>query len=194
MQSSPTIMIMGGPNGSGKSTITAQYPPIGYYINADDVQRHLQCEALTAAKIAENTREYFLAQKSDFTFESVLSTPRNFNLMERAKQAGYKVICIYILTKDAEINVARVKARVNRGGHDVPAEKVRQRYCRAMALFPRLFELCDELYVYDNSLERSEGEPQMIIKWQYGHLDMMPSAVWSADMLKSLCNGNYSCN
>lgn len=191
MNRSPIVMVFGGPNGSGKSTITAQYSYIGNYINADEIQRHLQCDTLTAAKIAESTREYFLEQKADFTFESVLSTNRNFNLMERAKEAGYKVICVYILTKDAEINVARVKSRVIGGGHDVPPEKVRQRYSRAMLLFPRLFKICDELYVYDNSVERNEGEPQMIIKWQYGNLETLPSSVWSLDMLINLCNGNY---
>lgn len=79
---SPILMVMAGPNGSGKSTITSTYSPIGDYVNADEIQKHLGCTTLEAAKIAEATREYLLQEKKDFTFESVLSTPRNYELMK----------------------------------------------------------------------------------------------------------------
>ncbi len=189
---SPVLMVMGGPNGSGKSTITEVYGTVGVYINADDIQRHLGCTPLKAAEIATATRELYLSQREDFTFESVLSTERNYNLMQKAKEAGYKVICIYVLTVDPSINVARVKARARFGGHDVPSDKVVLRYHRAMKLFPLLFNICDECYVYDNSYERGAGEPSMIVKWQYGSLEMIPTPLWSIDKIKELCAGNYS--
>lgn len=187
----PILMVMAGPNGSGKSTITEEYPVVGEYVNADDIQRYLKCTPLEAAQIAEATREYFLSQKTDFTFETVLSTERNYLLMERAKESGYTVICIFVLTVNPEINVSRVKSRARNGGHDVPPEKVIERYHRALSLFPRLFIICDELYVYDNSLERCEGEPSMILKWQYGKLDVMPNTVWTIKDLEALCAGTY---
>ena len=132
-----------------------------------------------------------LVNKNDFTFESVLSTPRNYDLMERAKKNGYKIVCIYVLTTNAEINVQRVEARVKIGGHDVPAEKVRERYLRSMKLFPRLFSICDECYVYDNSLDRNDGEPSMIISLQYGEIKLMPNSEWTMEMLRALCSGTY---
>lgn len=189
--SPPVLMVMAGPNGSGKSTITEVYPVVGEYVNADDIQRYLKCTPLEAAQIAEATREYFLSQKADFTFETVLSTERNYLLMEKAKESGYTVICIYVLTVNPEINVSRVKSRARNGGHDVPSEKVIERYHRALSLFPKLFLLCDELYVYDNSLERNEGEPSMILKWQYGKLEVMPNTVWTMKDLEALCAGTY---
>lgn len=191
VKTSPILMVMGGPNGSGKSTITAEYPVIGEYVNADDIKRHLKCSSLEAAQIATATREYFLSQKTDFTFESVLSTERNYLLMEKAKESGYTIICIYVLTINPEINVSRVKARAKSGGHDVPTKKVIERYHRAMSLFPKLFSICDELYVYDNSLERTEGEPSMIVKWQYNNLTVIPNSVWTKNDLKALCAGTY---
>ena len=190
----PILMVMAGPNGSGKSTITEEYPVIGEYVNADDIQRYLKCTPLKAAQIAEATREYFLSQKANFTFETVLSTERNILLMERAKACGYTVICIYVLTNNPAINVSRVKSRARNGGHDVPSEKVIERYHRAMSLFPRLFTVCDELYVYDNSLERDKGEPSMILKWQYGKLEATPNSIWTTQNLEALCNGTYSTN
>jgi len=78
----PEIVLFAGPNGSGKSTISELLRPIDYvYINADDIQRTLGCNTLKAAQIAEQRREKCLALKTNFCFESVLSTNRNLNLL-----------------------------------------------------------------------------------------------------------------
>lgn len=191
MKSSNVLLVMGGPNGSGKSTVTSKFPPIGYYINADAIQRELNCTPLIAAQIAEKTREHMLSEHNDFTFESVLSTERNYNLMKRSRDEGYRVICVYVLTADVEINISRVKFRADNGGHDVTEDKIRARYERAMKLFPILFDVCDELYVYDNSPDRTKGEPSMILKFQYGKTEMYPNAIWSLKMIEDLCEGTY---
>lgn len=187
----PVLLVMAGPNGSGKSTITSKLDVIGDYVNADDIKRHLNCDDLTAAKIAESTREFLLKEGKDFTFETVLSTPRNLNLMERAKNNGYTVVCIYVLTCNPQINVERVLSRVRNGGHDVPSEKVVTRYKRAMALIPRLFNICDELYVYDNSIDRSNGSVEPILRYKYGTMEILPNDIWSMDMLIKLMNGTF---
>lgn len=186
------LMVMAGPNGSGKSTITSEIPVIGYYINADDIKKEKVCSDLEAAQLATATREYMVDNGLDFTFESVLSTPRNYELMERAKKNNYNIICIYVLTTNPEINIKRVASRVKKGGHSVKPEKIRERYYRAMKLFPRLLDLCDELYVYDNSYERDVGEPEMILSLQYGKIKFKPNAMWSMDNIEKLCNGTYS--
>lgn len=192
MQSrSPVLLVMAGPNGSGKSTITSQWNVVGYYVNADEIKKHLKCDDLTAARIAESTREFLLKQGEDFTFETVLSTPRNLSLMERAKNKGYKVVCIYVLTCDPQINVERVRGRARNGGHDVPPEKVVARYKRAMALIPHLFIICDELYIYDNSTDRSKGSAEPILRYKYGKLETLPSETWSMEMIKKLTNGTF---
>ncbi|MBQ9531207.1 MAG: zeta toxin family protein [Eubacterium sp.] len=188
----PILLAMAGPNGSGKSTVISEFPPIGEYVNADEIQRILNCNSLEAAQIAERTRETLLAQNKSFTFETVLSTERNIFLMERAKENGYTVICVYVLTCDPKININRVESRVKNGGHSVPPEKIESRYHRAMKLFPRLFTMCDEIYVYDNSLDRNDGEPRLILHYDYGQLRAYPNEIWTKEMLESLCNGSYS--
>lgn len=92
MQKKPILTVFAGPNGSGKSTVTSKYPLPEYYVNADEIERQCNCTQLEAAKIAENTREYLLAQKESFAFETVLSTDRNINLIRRAKAAGYYIV------------------------------------------------------------------------------------------------------
>ena len=149
----PEVIVFAGPNGSGKSTITQMAKVGGEYINADDIKRTTLCTDLEAAVKAEELREYMIENKKDFTFETVLSTGRNLLLLQKAKEQGYFVRGIYVLTSNVDINVARVKAREALGGHGVPEEKIRSRYDKALALVPRLVEICDILHIYDNTRE-----------------------------------------
>ena len=139
---------------SNKSTITDLLrPPMLPYVNADEIQRVLDCDNMEAAKIAEKRREDYLDKHKGFCFETVLSTDRNLKLLKRAKDAGFFVRCYYVLTADPQINVARVASRVSAGGHDVPTEKIISRYDKALALVHELVPLCDVCHIYDNSLD-----------------------------------------
>lgn len=151
----PEIIVFAGPNGSGKSTITRMLRPGNMpYVNADEIQRVLECEPLEAAQIAEGRREDYVKAKKSFSFETVLSTDRNLNLLKKAKEAGYFIRCFYVVTVSPEINVARVRARVAAGGHDVPIEKIYSRYDNALALVPEVVAVCDVCHIYDNSSDR----------------------------------------
>ncbi|MBQ8004446.1 MAG: hypothetical protein IJ299_05070 [Oscillospiraceae bacterium] len=147
----PEIVVFAGPNGSGKSTITELLKPPYDYINADEIKKHLKCSDIEAAKIAESQREALLSQKKNFSFETVLSTDRNLNLLKKAKYAGYFIKCFYVLTADPIVNVARVKLRALTGGHDVPEDKIISRYDKALALIPELISVCDICNIYDNT-------------------------------------------
>ena len=147
----PEVIVFAGPNGSGKTTITKMAKTVGEYINADDIKKATLCSAVEAAEKAEELREKMVEGKKDFTFETVLSTDRNLLLLRKAKEQGYFVRCIYVLTSNPDINVARVSAREALGGHGVPEEKIRQRYERALKLIPQLVDICDVLHLYDNT-------------------------------------------
>lgn len=147
----PEVIVFAGPNGSGKSTITKMARTVGKYINADDIKLATHCTDLEAAQKAERLRNLAIDEHEDFTFETVLSTERNLELLRRAKKEGYFVRGIYVLTSDPKINIARVSARVAFGGHDVPKDKIISRYNRALDLIPQLVDVCDILHVYDNT-------------------------------------------
>ena len=147
----PQILVFAGPNGSGKSTVTKGFPIIGTYVNADDIKRQAGCSDLEAAQEAELIRNTFLESRSDFTFETVLSTDRNIDLLQRAKTAGYQICAVFVLTNDPEINVQRVKARVEAGGHNVPEEKIKYRYHRSLRNLSRLVRIADMTRIVDNS-------------------------------------------
>ena len=192
MRAFPILMVYGGPNGSGKSTLTKQIPPIGSYVNADEIQRKLGCSPLEAAQNAEQTREALLSEGRSFSIESVLSTPRNFDLMHRAGTIGYRRVCLYMVTNDPEINKNRVAARVAKGGNAVPVDRIVPRYWRALSMLPQLFEVCDECYIFDNSMERGKGEPACIVSWVDGVLELFPSPVWPREKLEALVTGKYT--
>ena len=150
----PEIIIFAGPNGSGKSTITELLRPVEMpYINADEIQRVLDCDTMEAAKLAEKRREEHLTAHKSFCFETVLSTRRNLDLLKRAKEAGFFIRCYYVLTADPQINVARVASRVSAGGHNVPVDKIISRYDRALGLVHELVPVCDVCHIYDNSVD-----------------------------------------
>ena len=177
----PEIIVFAGPNGSGKSTITRMAKTVGAYINADDIKRTTLCTDLEAALAAEKMRESALAAKEDFTFETVLSTDRNLKLLQRAKEAGYFLRCVYVLTANVGVNVARVITREAAGGHGVPENKIRSRYVKALALLPRLIELCDIVHVYDNTIE-----PFRIFKKRKDVCYGWENTFWSREAIQKL--------
>ncbi len=149
----PEVIVFAGPNGSGKTTITNMARTVGDYINADDIKRTTLCTDIEAALKAEELRNAAIKEHKDFTFETVLSTDRNLNLLQLAKEEGYFIRAIYVLTADPNINVARVTSRVSTGGHGVPEDKIKSRYTKALALIPQLVEISDIVHIYDNTIE-----------------------------------------
>lgn len=177
----PEVLVFAGPNGSGKSTITRMAKIVGEYINADDIKRTLLCTDLEAAIKAEELREQMLAEKKDFTFETVLSTERNLLLLKKAKKNGYFVRGIYVLTADPKINVFRVSLRQALGGHGVPEDKIISRYDRALKLLPQLVAICDILHIYDNS-----EEPFRIFKKRKDIYYRWSNMFWSNEQIEKL--------
>jgi len=181
----PEVIVFAGPNGSGKTTITGMAKTVGEYINADDIKRTTLCTDIEAAQKAEELREKMILEKKDFTFETVLSTDRNLLLLKKAKEQGYFVRCIYVLTANADINVARVSARQAIGGHGVPEDKIRSRYSKALALIPQLVEVCDILHVYDNT-----KEPFRIFKKRKDVYFHWENKYWDFDKISDLTGIN----
>lgn len=179
----PRLLVYAGPNGSGKSTVTKGLPIVGLYVNADEIKRVRACSDLEAAREAEAIREMLLSGRKDFTFETVLSTERNLELLRRAKEDGYEICAVFVLTKDLEINVNRIKLRVAAGGHDVPPEKIRSRYEKSLQNLSRLVRIADVTRVVDNT----GVTPALICEVRNGSARIWENEFWSrADILQLL--------
>ena len=177
----PEVVVFAGPNGSGKTTITKLAKVIPPYINADDIKRSNLCSDLEAAQIAESLREKCVAEKKSFTFETVLSTDRNLNLLKKAKSQGFFIRCIYVLTADPNVNIFRVKSREALGGHGVPEEKIISRYEKCLTLIPELLDVCDIMHIYDNTTA-----PFRIFKKRKNEMFFWSNEFWSEEDVKKL--------
>ena len=178
----PRLLVIAGSNGSGKSTVTKGLPLIGLYVNADEIKRVSRCTDLEAAQEAEQLRELLLARRADFTFETVLSTDRNLSLLRRAKEAGYEICAVFVLTSDVEINVRRVQERAAAGGHDVPEDKIRSRYTKSLQNLSPLVRIADKTRVLDNS----GAEPRLICEVEGNAVRIWDNDVWTKSAILRL--------
>ena len=102
------ILCLAGPNGSGKSTITQYFEKVGVYTNADDVVSATGLSNEEAAILVDKKRYESIDAKESFSFETVLSSNYKLDILEKAKAEGYFIKCVFVLTTDPLINVARV--------------------------------------------------------------------------------------
>ena len=65
--------------------------------------------------------------------------------------SGYQVVLCYIGIPSAEVSEQRVAMRVSKGGHDVPANKIQERYGRTLGNLSLAIRKLPEVRVYDNS-------------------------------------------
>jgi predicted ABC-type ATPase len=112
----------------------------------------------------------FLAtQRRSFAFETTLASRTFAARLTEWIDRGYVFHLIYFWLPSADFALARVRERVQLGGHDVPEETVRRRYTRGLANFFTLYlPLATTWRFYDNSGRRSRliahgtGKTQLI--------------------------------
>lgn len=164
-----------GPNGSGKTTFYREFlKPMCVvgdkefrYINADAIELEmrgeedvspigLDPELSNAARIeADRQRELLLTGgfEEPFIFETVFSDPdgRRIKFMQRAKDAGYFVVLIFIGVRDVALAAERVQQRVVKGEHDVPFETQELRFPRVLENGRMGLNVADLTLFMDNS-------------------------------------------
>ena len=74
------------------------------------------------------------------------------DIIRKAHEKGYFIKCIFVLTVSPTLNALRIKARVEQGGHDVPEEKIYDRYDRSLDNIKELVQICDILHIYCSCL------------------------------------------
>ena len=101
-----------------------------------------------------------LAGRYNFGIESTYSRRPGPELVERAIEAGYRVEGIFIGTENPEVNVERIRSRVEKNtGHYVDPERVPDCYRQSLHNLRRTADRFDELTIVDNTEERERGIP-----------------------------------
>ena len=114
-------------------------------------------DSYLAAAISDFLRYKMIQSNSSFSFESVFSHDSKIKEIEIAKKANFKIYFYFISTSDPLINYQRIKNRVETGGHDVPREKINDRYYRTMNNLYNAFKLSDRAYLFDNTSEKTNN-------------------------------------
>jgi predicted ABC-type ATPase len=151
----PVIVALAGPNGAGKTTFYyAHLQPAGLrFVNADALAQELHIEPYAAARVADAVRKELVKQRESFVFETIFSDPVGEKLafLKSAAQAGYNTILCFIGTAGPQVSEQRVAMRVSQGGHDVPTEKLVQRFPRILANLRAALRELPHVWVFDNN-------------------------------------------
>ena len=155
----PILVVLAGPNGAGKTSFyRANLRPSGLrFVNADVVAHELGIDSYSAAKLTEGIRRQLIEQRESFIFETVFSDPvgQKLEFLKDAERSGYTAVLFFIGIENPEISDERVAVRVLKGGHDVPEDKIMERYPRVMKNLQRALAELSNVRVYDNSDLRS---------------------------------------
>lgn len=119
--------------------------------------------------IADYIRSRLLETAERFSFETVLSNSAKLSFMREAKARGFKVYLYFVSLVAPEMNVERVRSRVEQGGHDVPKDKVVDRYYRTMDFLFEAMKIADNVYLFDNSYQ----EPALFAKKENDILEIV---------------------
>jgi len=152
----PTLFVIAGPNGAGKSTFydtVLSGRIVAPFVNADIIQLDDPSPEASykAAAIAEERRREFLEEGRSFVMESVFSHPSKLDLLRDAREAGFRIVLFHLNLASADLAVARVRARMAEGGHDVPEDKIRQRFERNQRIIRQAALLADRAQIFDSS-------------------------------------------
>jgi len=164
----PELYMIGGANGSGKTTTALTVLPnfldVFEYVNADAIATGLsplnpESVAIQAGRLMVDRLSILSDSGANFAFETTLASRTYASFLRNCKTKGYTINLIYFWLKSPELAIARVRRRVESGGHSIPEDVIRRRYERGRKNLVELFlPLCDAWRIYNNSSE----VPQLI--------------------------------
>ncbi|MGH8293873.1 MAG: ZTL protein, partial [Gammaproteobacteria bacterium] len=96
--------------------------------------------------------------RRDYWFETTLGGRTITKTLAAAAKAGAELKIWYVGLDNPERCVARVAARVRRGGHAIPEDLIRRRYDGSRLNLIKLLPHVAELVVFDNSAEADPAE------------------------------------
>ncbi len=176
------IVVLAGVNGAGKSSVAGSFIRAsgGEYFNPDEYTRFLLAKGKSKNQDEANRdawqRGFELLQdaiqhNTHYTFETTLGGQSICSKLKEAIDNGIQVKIVFVGLASAKLHMQRVQARVKKGGHDIPQEKIAQRYTNSkLNLIELIHHGVDELVVWDNSAELLDGkpEPQKIFHFRHG--------------------------
>ena len=199
LAAAPRIYVLAGVNGAGKSSIGgAAIRAFGSeYFNPDEAARQLiaanpkltQSEANGAAwQHGRRLLERAIAERLEFAFETTLGANTIPRLLAQAAAQGIEIHLWYVGLSSPELHLARVRARVRKGGHDIAEADIRRRYEHSRLNLIHILPQLTRLRAYDNSAEAnpSTGKaptPRLVLHMEHGKIagpaDLSKTPEWA---------------
>lgn len=159
------VYVIAGSNGAGKTTFAREFLP-DYahclrFINSDLIAAGLSpfdpsAAAVEAGKMVLREVQRAIRAGDSFAFESTLAGRTYLHILRQAREAGFALHLFYLWIPSAELALARIRDRVEAGGHNVPEPDVRRRYPRSLRnMFALYGPAMDTIHFFDNSGEKS---------------------------------------
>jgi predicted ABC-type ATPase len=193
--------MLAGSNGAGKSTFHDVYlAGLGLpFVNADLIAAELRSGARAtpthlaalpvdrmAQRLADEEREASVVLGRSFITETVLSDPVGAKtaMLRDARSRGCHVWLFFVGISSPALSRARVRERVAaRGGHDVPDDRIDDRYPRTLANLPAAVAAASEAVLLDN--DSAEEPYRFVAQFREGVLVRRSrhSPNWAAPLL-----------
>jgi predicted ABC-type ATPase len=179
----PFILVLAGVNGAGKSSVGGGILRAHglTWFNPDTFSRALMVRGGASKDVADGDAwaygkaqlEAAMANRTSFAFETTLGGSTIARLLGEAA-ATHDILMIFCGLASLQLHLDRVKLRVRQGGHDIPEEKIRERWETSrqnlIALLPRLAHL----QMFDNSAEAAPGAdvpfPVLVLEMKDGRV------------------------
>lgn len=152
--------MIAGPNGVGKTAFATEYLPreaaFPRFVNADLIASGLDPLgtplSVPAGRLMLQRLDGFARSGRSFALETTLSGRAPLRWMHEWRRRGYRVTLFYLTLSSVDLAIARVRSRVEQGGHDVPETVIRRRFGKSWRNFKDLYRpLADWWAIYDNS-------------------------------------------
>jgi len=199
----PNLHVLAGVNGAGKSSIgQSMFQSEGASVFNPDIvaesirklHPHITVAAANAHawQIGKTLLEGAIAEKRDYRFETTLGGNTITRLLEQAAHDGHHLHIWFAGLDSPERHIQRVQSRVAHGGHDIPEEKIRERWTRSRENLIRLMPLIHHLRVYDNSREADPARgkrpvPELLLEMRQGKItapaDLSNAPDWAKPLI-----------
>lgn len=156
----PTIYVIAGCNGAGKTTFAKEFllreVRCPNFLNADYLALGLsplapELAAMKAGRLLMKEFRELVQRKDSFALESTLSGLTYLRLLRGAKQKGFTIHIHFLWLPNSGTAIERVRERVRKGGHNVPAKDIRRRFRRGLVHFIKDYvQLADWWTVWNN--------------------------------------------
>lgn len=180
------IYVLAGVNGAGKSSIGGAMfrAQNADYYNPDEaarkilsLHRHLDLPTANANawELGRTLLEKAIARNLDFAFETTLGGKTITGMLASAAASGVEIFIWYAGLADVDLHLARVRSRVQHGGHDIPEADIRRRWDLSRENLIRLLPRLTGLRMFDNSKEGDPAQgiapaPVLILKMAHGKI------------------------